>query len=414
MNDDQTNFCSLISGSAELNTDGNVSDEADDVLEDVEDLLDVTNEMATDVIKRNLTKQRYHIIGSHSAVKLCRWTKAMMRNRGGCYKHTFYGISSHQCMEMTPSLACANKCVFCWRHNTNPVGTKWRWDTDDPEFIVDRAFFEHRKLVKELRGAKDVDKDQFLDATKRIKHCALSLVGEPIMYPHINRLIDLLHQNGVSTFLVTNGQFPDEVRNLVPVTQLYTSIDASSSNEIGKIDRPLFSDYWQRLLSCLQASSIKPFRTVCRLTLIKGANMKDLDGYGRLVAIAKPDFIEIKGVTYSGCGGSQIRMKDVPWHNEVLDFSKELLRLINMNSLVYEMASEHEHSNCTLLASMKYYINGRWHTWIDFDKFIELTSRREPFTGIEYSKETPNWALYEGSHSRGFDPDQKRFYRNKS
>lgn len=44
----------------------------------------------------------------------------MLRGRGGCYKHSFYGIESHRCMETTPSLACANKCVFCWRHHTNP------------------------------------------------------------------------------------------------------------------------------------------------------------------------------------------------------------------------------------------------------------------------------------------------------
>lgn len=50
-----------------------------------------------------------------------------MRGRGGCYKHTFYGITSYQCMEATPSLACANKCVFCWRHHKNPVGTEWRY-----------------------------------------------------------------------------------------------------------------------------------------------------------------------------------------------------------------------------------------------------------------------------------------------
>ena len=57
----------------------------------------------------------YRIVGSHSGVKMCRWTKSMLRGRGGCYKHTFYGIESHRCMESTPSLACANKCVFCWR-----------------------------------------------------------------------------------------------------------------------------------------------------------------------------------------------------------------------------------------------------------------------------------------------------------
>lgn len=69
-------------------------------------------EMVTDQLRANLTKQGYKIIGSHSGVKLCRWTKAQLRGRGGCYKHSFYGIESHRCMETTPSLACANKCVL--------------------------------------------------------------------------------------------------------------------------------------------------------------------------------------------------------------------------------------------------------------------------------------------------------------
>ena len=90
------------------------------------------NEMVTNLQRKALTKEGYKIIGSHSAVKLCRWTKNQLRGRGGCYKHTFYGITSYQCMEATPSLACANKCVFCWRHHKNPVGTEWRWKEDDP------------------------------------------------------------------------------------------------------------------------------------------------------------------------------------------------------------------------------------------------------------------------------------------
>ena len=65
----------------------------------------------------------------------------------------------------------------------------------------------------------------------------------------------------------------------------------------------------------------------------------------------------------------------------------------------YEVACEHEHSNCVLIAHKKVYysyvrsfgsvldlciiqvlcnsqfkVDGRWHTWIDFDKFIELVS----------------------------------------
>lgn len=52
------------------------------------------------------------------------------------------------------------------------------------------------------------------------RHCALSLVGEPIMYPEINALVDELHRRRISTFLVTNAQFPEKIKMLKPVTQV--------------------------------------------------------------------------------------------------------------------------------------------------------------------------------------------------
>lgn len=109
-------------------------------------------EMVSPMLYKNLTKQGYKIVGSHSGVKICRWTKSALRGRGFCYKHSFYGIQSHLCMETTPSLACANKCVFCWRHHTNPVGTTWRWKVDDPKFILDGAMENHYKMIKQLKG----------------------------------------------------------------------------------------------------------------------------------------------------------------------------------------------------------------------------------------------------------------------
>ena len=53
-----------------------------------------------------MTKEGYKIIGTHSAVKLCRWTKNQLRGRGGCYKHTCYGITSYQCMCVGSSAVC--------------------------------------------------------------------------------------------------------------------------------------------------------------------------------------------------------------------------------------------------------------------------------------------------------------------
>lgn len=90
-----------------------------------------------------------------------------------------------------------------------------------------------------------------------VRHCALSLVGEPIMYPEIGRLVRLLHARRVSTFLVTNAQFPEALEALGPVTQLYVSVDASSREALKRIDRPLFPDFWQRFQDSLIALARK-------------------------------------------------------------------------------------------------------------------------------------------------------------
>ncbi|XP_039588805.1 S-adenosyl-L-methionine-dependent tRNA 4-demethylwyosine synthase TYW1-like isoform X2 [Passer montanus] len=306
-------------------------------------------EMITPALREALTKQGYKLIGSHSGVKLCRWTKSMLRGRGGCYKHTFYGIESHRCMEATPSLACANKCVFCWRHHTNPVGTEWRWKMDQPEVILQEALEKHQNMIRQFKGVSGV-KAARLEEALAVKHCALSLVGEPIMYPHINHFVRLLHQHGISTFLVTNAQFPEEIRRLEPVTQLYVSVDASTKESLRRIDRPLFKDFWQRFLDSLKALAEKQQRTVYRLTLVKAWNVDELKAYADLISLGKPDFIEVKGVTYCGeSSASSLTMANVPWHGEVVSFVQELARLLPE----YGIACEHEHSNCLLLAHSK-------------------------------------------------------------
>ena len=225
-------------------------------------------EMLTPSLRQSLSKQGYKLIGSHSGVKICRWTKAMMRGRGGCYKHTFYGIESHRCMETTPSLACANKCVFCWRHHSNPVGTEWKWAMDQPELILDGALENHYKMIKQMKGVPGVLPERYEEGFN-VRHCALSLVGEPIMYPEINRFVELLHSKQISSFLVTNAQFPDAMKAMKPCTQLYVSIDASTKETLKKVDRPLHKDFWERFICSLEELGKKTQRTVYRLTLVK-------------------------------------------------------------------------------------------------------------------------------------------------
>ncbi|XP_023673812.2 S-adenosyl-L-methionine-dependent tRNA 4-demethylwyosine synthase TYW1 isoform X1 [Paramormyrops kingsleyae] len=369
-------------------------------------------EMITPALREALTKQGYRLIGSHSGVKLCRWTKSMLRGRGGCYKHTFYGIESHRCMEATPSLACANKCVFCWRHHTNPVGTEWRWKMDPPEMILQEAIENHQNLIKQFRGVPGVLPERFEEGLA-VQHCALSLVGEPIMYPEVNAFIRLLHQRRISSFLVTNAQFPEEIRNLVPVTQLYVSVDASTKDSLKRIDRPLFKDFWQRFLDSLRALGEKQQRTVYRLTLVKAWNVDELKAYAELVSLGQPDFVEVKGVTYCGeSSASSLTMANVPWHEEVLYFVRQLADQLPD----YDIASEHEHSNCILIAHRKFKVAGEWHTWIDYDRFQELvrlhddTDSQTSFSAEDYMARTPDWAVF-GACGRGFDPVDTRFQR---
>ena len=57
-----------------------------------------------------------------------------------------------------------------------------------------------------------------------------------------------------------------------------------------------------------------------------------------------------QGVTYCGDSkASTLTMANVPWHEEVIGFVEQLTEMLPD----YEIASEHEHSNCLLVANKK-------------------------------------------------------------
>lgn len=399
-------------------------------LVDMEDLRDVENNSESNNITTtkkqmvakdsptytSLTKQGYTVVGSHSGVKICRWTKSALRGRGFCYKYAFYGIRSHRCMETTPSLSCSNKCVFCWRHGTNPVGTTWRWEVDEPDVILKGALEGHYNKIKQMRGVPGVIAERFEEAFK-VGHCALSLVGEPIFYPHINKFLDMLHEQDISSFLVCNAQHPDQLETLNKVTQLYVSIDAADKKSLKKVDRPLFRDYWERLERCLDIlrTSQNHQRTVFRLTLVKGFNMdlEEVKGYADLVERGLPALIEIKGATFCGSSdgnGNPLTMQNIPFYEECKTFVEAVNDELNARGLEYGLAAEHAHSCCFLIASKKFYIEDKWYTHIDYEKFFKLWRSGEDFTLMDYIAETPEWSYY-GSKQGGFSPDDTRFDR---
>ena len=287
-----------------------------------------------------------------------------------------------------------------------------------------------------MKGVPGVVPERLREAM-RVRHCALSLVGEPIMYPRINDLLRQLHDRQISSFMVTNAQFPDRIRQLDPVTQLYVSVDASTRDSLKAIDRPLFRDFWERFLGSLREMRLKQQRTVFRMTLVKGQNMggedendAELAGYAELVELGCPDFIEIKAVTFCGkSDASDLTMQNVPWHREVCEYGERLARLLRTRGLAesaYSIATEHEHSCCILLAREdKFLVAGdasgdrQWHTWINYPRFDELVQEyyasggTKTFCSTDYYAPTPEWALYKSS-SRGFDPAESRFRKNRA
>ncbi|RMF54758.1 4-demethylwyosine synthase TYW1 [Candidatus Woesearchaeota archaeon] len=319
--------------------------------------------------RKSLEKQQYRLVGSHSAVKVCHWTKSMIRGRGGCYKFKFYGIRSHQCMQMTTSLSCANRCTFCWRDYKAPVSKEWKWSIDDPEFILSNSLKAHEKLLIGFGGYDDRN-DRAFKESKNVKHVALSLTGEPIIYPKINELIRLFHKNRISTFLVTNGQYPEQLRNLERVTQLYISVDAPNRELLKEIDKPLFHDYWARLRKSLEIMAQRKDRSVIRITAIKDLNMCDEEGYAELIRLGDPDFIEVKGYMYIGASMKRLKRQNMPNHKEVKEWSSKLLKYLPD----YELVSEHKPSIVTLLAKKKF----KGKTLIDFDKFFKEVITNKP------------------------------------
>jgi len=104
-------------------------------------------------IRKILEKQHYEIVGKHSAVQICHWTKKSLKNEGVCYKEKFYGIKSHLCCQMTPAVMwCQNKCLHCWRAIEYTIGDKLEGNIDSPKDIVDGCIKAQRKLLSGFKN----------------------------------------------------------------------------------------------------------------------------------------------------------------------------------------------------------------------------------------------------------------------
>jgi tRNA wybutosine-synthesizing protein 1 len=182
-----------------------------------------------------------------------------------------------------------------------------------------------KKLLSGFGGTEKADMSKWKES-KEPRHFAISLAGEPTIYPKLNELIKELHKQRFTTFVVSNGMLPDKLMGMEPPTQLYLSVDAPNEDLFRKIDQPTQKDGWQRLMQSLDAMKRlkKRTRTALRLTLIKGMNMVYPELWAELIMRAEPMFVEVKAYMFVGFSRQRLLMENMPLHNEVLDFAMEI------------------------------------------------------------------------------------------
>ena len=145
----------------------------------------------------------YRFVGEHghAAVKTCHWTRKSMVNEGVCYKEQFYGVKSHRCLQMSPAVPfCNQKCSFCWR-DLSQTRTEWEGEYDDPKTIIEGAIKAQNNLLCGFGGNKKVDRKK-LEESKKPTNAAISLAGEPTLYPEIDELIAEFHRQDFTTFRI--------------------------------------------------------------------------------------------------------------------------------------------------------------------------------------------------------------------
>ncbi|MFB3888828.1 MAG: 4-demethylwyosine synthase TYW1 [Candidatus Bathyarchaeia archaeon] len=300
-----------------------------------------------------LKKHRYHLVGAHSAVKRCKWFYEALTSGRACYKQKFYGIKSHQCIQMSPAaFYCTQQCLFCWRAQNGDLQIAWdemklpAWDS--PEKIAQGIVKAQERILSGYKGHPDTNPQRFREAL-RPKHVAISLTGEPTLYEPLGELIRTLHQEGLTTFLVSNGTVPSRLANLcTEPSQLYVSVCAPDETTFKRICRPQIPDAWTYLNETL--TLLPSFRcpTAIRMTLVKGHNMENLDGYARLVEKAAPTYIEAKAYMHVGFSSLRLGFDNMPSHQQVCDFAAELAEKTG-----YRIIDESQESRVVLLSKRK-------------------------------------------------------------
>ena len=227
------------------------------------------------------------------------------------------------------------------------------------EYVVETAEEKYtisRNAKNDIRSAKDIEdiirqRIANPELVKKVweeamypRHAAISLTGEPMMYPYIDEIVSEFHKKGFTTFIVTNGTFPERLSEMNELpTQLYVTLPAPNEKIYKKVCVPYIKNGWNKLNQTLELLESLNCRTVIRITAVKNLNMIEPEEYAKIVEKANPNFLEVKGFTL--LGGARLRLtryaerkglntKDIakvfqPKHKDIMEFASKICEAAN-------------------------------------------------------------------------------------
>ncbi|MGZ4921241.1 MAG: 4-demethylwyosine synthase TYW1 [Halobacteriota archaeon] len=287
-----------------------------------------------------LAQQGYHAIGSAGAVKTCLWLKKALRDEGVCYKEQFYGTCSHRCIQMTPTVHCNQRCLHCWR--ATDLDTISDYSFDQPETLVEASLHAQQRLTSGYKGYAKINTEK-LSQAQHPKQVAISLSGEPTLYPYWDELIALYRRRRMTTFVVSNGSIPTMIERIRP-TQLYISLNSPDEAGYYATCKPRAHQFDQ-LLKSLQVLADHPARTAIRVTLARNVNASAPGSYAQLIEQAEPDYVEIKSYMHLGYSRQRLPRTAMLTYDEVKAFAQQIA-----DYLGYAIASDSQASRVVILS----------------------------------------------------------------
>ncbi len=224
------------------------------------------------------------------------------------------------------------------------ANTKW----DQPEQIVEGCINAQLKILTGYKGNPKTDEFKLREALKP-GHVAISLTGEPTLYPQLGELIHIFRRRGFTTFLVSNGTVPEALTKLrEEPSQLYVSLCAYDEHSFIKTCRPQFKEAWKKINETL--SLLQGFKcpTVLRLTLVRHVNLAHPEFYAKLIEKAHPTYVEPKAYMHVGFSRLRLGYENMPNHTEIRNFAQELAKETG-----YTILDEAPNSRVVLLSRLE-------------------------------------------------------------